>query len=93
MPDQPIVLYPSLPRLQHGQHNPMNLMDYIGALEDAHGKEAIKDKELLPLKSGDMPDTYANVDDLVADFDYKPAMPVQEGVGRFVEWHREFYKL
>jgi len=74
-----------------GNNNPVNPMDYIGALEEALGKEAIK--EFLPLQPGDVPDTHANVEDLVADFDYKPAMPVQEGVGRFVEWYREFYKL
>lgn len=72
-----------------GNNNPVSLMDYIGALEEALGKKA--EKELLPIQPGDVPDTYANVEELVTDFDYRPAMPVKEGVSRFVEWYRGFY--
>ncbi len=74
-----------------GNNSPVDLMEYIGALEEALGKEA--EKEYLPLQPGDVPDTYANVDDLVADFNYKPAMPVKEGVKRFVQWYREYYSV
>jgi UDP-glucuronate 4-epimerase len=66
-------------------------MDYIGALEKALDKTAIK--ELLPLQSGDVPDTYANVDDLVEQFHYKPAITVQDGIQLFVDWYRNYYKV
>lgn len=72
-----------------GNNNPVELKDYIAALEQALGKEARK--ELLPLQPGDVPDTYADVDDLVRDFDYKPQMPLQEGMKRFVDWFRGYY--
>ena len=61
-------------------------MDYIGALEDALGLKA--DKEMLPLQPGDVPYTYADVDDLVKDLNYKPNMDVKEGVKNFVNWYR-----
>jgi UDP-glucuronate 4-epimerase len=74
-----------------GNSQPVELMDYIGAIEKALGKTATK--ELLPLQPGDVPDTYANVDDLVEQFDYKPATPVQDGIQRFVDWYRNYYKV
>jgi len=74
-----------------GNNNPVELMDYIEALEEALGVEA--DKELLPLQPGDVPDTYADVEDLVREFDYKPGMTVKEGVRQFVEWYREYHQL
>jgi len=66
-------------------------MDYIEALEEALGVEA--DKELLPLQPGDVPDTYADVDDLVREFDYKPSMSVKEGVKRFAEWYKDLHRI
>ena len=72
-----------------GNNNPVNLMDYISALEKSLGIEA--KKEMLPLQPGDVPDTYADVDDLVREFDYRPSMPVEEGIARFVEWYRGYY--
>jgi UDP-glucuronate 4-epimerase len=72
-----------------GNNSPVELMDYISAIEEALNINS--KKELLPLQPGDVPDTYANVDDLVLDFDYKPAMPVKKGVENFVKWYREFY--
>ena len=72
-----------------GNNSPVELMDYIGALEEALGVEA--DKEMLPLQDGDVPDTYANVDDLVKEFGYKPDMPVKTGVANFVKWYKDFY--
>ena len=74
-----------------GNSSPVELMDYIRAIEKALGKTATK--ELLPLQPGDVPDTYANVDDLVQQFDYKPATTVQDGVQRFVDWYRDYYKV
>ena len=65
-------------------------MDYIEALEESLGVEA--DKEMLPLQPGDVPDTYADVDDLVREFDYKPSMSVTEGVKNFVEWYRSYHQ-
>jgi UDP-glucuronate 4-epimerase len=55
------------------------------------GKKA--ELNLLPLQPGDVPDTFANVENLVKDVGYKPATPVEEGVRRFVEWYREYYKV
>jgi len=72
-----------------GNNSPVELMDYIGALEESLGIEA--DKEMLPLQDGDVPDTYANVDDLVKEFGYKPDMPVKTGVANFVKWYKDFY--
>jgi UDP-glucuronate 4-epimerase len=68
-----------------GNQNPVELLDYIGALEDALGKKA--EKNLLPLQPGDVPDTYADVEDLVNDIGYKPSTSVKEGVAKFVKWY------
>jgi UDP-glucuronate 4-epimerase len=74
-----------------GNNQPVELMDYIAALEKALGKTA--EKELLPLQAGDVPDTYANVDDLVDQFHYKPATTVEDGISRFVTWYRGYFKV
>jgi len=74
-----------------GNNKPVELLDYIAAIESSLGKTA--EKKLLPLQPGDVPDTYADVSDLVEQFDYKPDTSVQEGISRFVEWYREFYKI
>ena len=73
-----------------GNNTPVELMDYIGALEKALGKKA--EMELLPLQAGDVPDTYANVEDLVEQFHYKPATTVEDGITRFVAWYRDYFK-
>lgn len=72
-----------------GNNNPVKLSAYIEALEEALGKEAIK--ELLPLQPGDVPDTYADSSALEQAVGYKPATPVKEGVANFVEWYKTFY--
>ncbi|WML89138.1 NAD-dependent epimerase [Thiothrix lacustris] len=74
-----------------GNQNPVELMDYIRAIEEALGKKA--ELNLLPLQPGDVPDTYADVDALVQDVDYRPSMSVDEGTRRFVQWYREYYKV
>ncbi len=74
-----------------GNNNPTELLDYIAALENALGKKA--EIDLLPLQPGDVPDTYANVDDLVEQFHYKPATSIEEGIARFVAWYRGYYKV
>ena len=66
-------------------------MHYIGVLEQCLGKTA--EKTMLPLQPGDVPDTWADVEDLVADVGYRPATPVEEGVKRFVDWYLEYYRV
>ena len=74
-----------------GNNSPVELMDYIAAIEAALGVEA--EKELLPLQPGDVLDTFADVDDLVKEFGYTPSMTVQEGVKNFVQWYKDYYKV
>jgi UDP-glucuronate 4-epimerase len=74
-----------------GNNSPVELLDYIGAIEKALGIKAAK--ELLPLQLGDVPDTYADVDDLVKEFNYKPSMSVNQGVSNFIEWYKKYHKL
>jgi UDP-glucuronate 4-epimerase len=64
-------------------------MKFIGVLENCLGKKA--KKNLLPMQPGDVPETYADVDDLAEDVDFKPATPIEKGIKRFVEWYREYY--
>ena len=73
-----------------GNNQPVELMDYIAALEKALGKTA--EKQLLPLQAGDVPDTYADMADLVEQFHYKPATTVEEGIKFFVAWYRNYFK-
>jgi len=74
-----------------GNNSPVDLLDYISAIEKALGIKA--KKELLPLQPGDVPDTFANVDDLVKEFGYKPSMNVKQGVKNFVNWFKEYNDL
>ena len=73
-----------------GNNNPVELRDYIAALESALGKEA--KKEMLPLQPGDVPDTYADVTDLVNDLDYQPQTQIEEGMQGFVKWFNDYYR-
>jgi UDP-glucuronate 4-epimerase len=72
-----------------GNNSPVELMDFIEAIEAALGIKSVK--ELLPIQPGDVPDTYADVDDFVKEFDYKPSMPVNQGVDNFTKWYRKYY--
>jgi UDP-glucuronate 4-epimerase len=74
-----------------GNNNPVKLMDFIKAIENALGLEI--EKTMLPIQAGDVPATYANVDDLVENLGYQPSTPVQEGVDQFVSWYRNFFKV
>lgn len=74
-----------------GNNRPVDLMAYVGALEKALGRTA--EKTFLPLQPGDVPDTWANVDDLVEQFDYQPATPVEQGVANFARWFSDFHRL
>ncbi len=73
-----------------GSNRPIELLRYIEVLEECLGRKA--DKNLLPLQPGDVPDTYADVDALVEDVDYRPSTPIEVGVRNFVDWYRGFYK-
>lgn len=72
-----------------GSHRPVELMEYVRLLEQALGREA--KLNMLPLQAGDVPATYADVDDLARDTGYRPATTVEEGVRRFVDWYLEYY--
>jgi UDP-glucuronate 4-epimerase len=72
-----------------GNNSPVQLDSYIEAIEHALGRKA--ERELLPLQKGDVPDTYADVSELMSAVNYKPATPVATGVARFVQWYREYY--
>jgi UDP-glucuronate 4-epimerase len=72
-----------------GNNRPTELMRYIEVIEAELGRKAIKN--MLPMQPGDVPDTFADVEDLVREVGYKPATPVEVGVKRFVEWYRGYY--
>jgi UDP-glucuronate 4-epimerase len=72
-----------------GNNAPVQLMRYIEVLEENLGRKAAKN--MLPLQLGDVPETFANIDDLVSDVGYRPATPIEVGVKRFVDWYLEYY--
>ena len=74
-----------------GNQKPVELMDYIGAVESCLGREA--EKNMLPMQDGDVPDTWADTSDLAADVDYQPSTPVEEGVRRFIDWYVGYYEI
>jgi UDP-glucuronate 4-epimerase len=74
-----------------GNSQPVELMRYIEVLEKCLGRKA--ERRLLPMQPGDVPDTYADVTDLMDVIGYRPSTSVEEGVARFVEWYREFYAI
>ena len=73
-----------------GNHDPVKLMDFIEAIEAALGKTA--QKTFLPLQDGDVPATFADVSELQTWTGFTPGTPVVQGVGRFVDWYRGYYK-
>ena len=72
-----------------GNNQPVHLLNYINAIEKALDKKA--KKVLLPMQPGDVPDTHANVEDLIEEFDYKPTTNIQDGIQNFVDWYRDYY--
>ncbi len=74
-----------------GNNEPVELLHYIEVLEDCLGRKA--EKNMLPLQLGDVPDTYADITDLVAETGYQPETSVEEGVRRFVEWYLDYYQV
>ncbi len=73
-----------------GNNRPEELMHVVAILEKEFGRTAIK--EMLPMQAGDVPATYADVDDLVRDVGFKPATSIEEGIARFSKWFREYHK-
>jgi UDP-glucuronate 4-epimerase len=73
-----------------GNHQPVELLRFIEVLEQAIGKDA--KRKLLPIQPGDVPATYADIEDLSRDVGFKPMTPIEVGIPRFVQWYREFYK-
>jgi UDP-glucuronate 4-epimerase len=90
--DQPDPATSSAPyRLYNiGNNAPVDLIRYIEVLEQCLGKKAIMN--MLPMQPGDVPDTFADIDELVRDVGYKPATSVEVGIRRFVDWYLEYYK-
>ncbi len=72
-----------------GNNNPVELMKFIEVLEDCLGRKS--EKNLLPIQPGDVPETYADVDDLVNDVGFKPSTPIEEGIKKFVKWYLDYY--
>lgn len=74
-----------------GNNNPVELMEVVRLLEEAIGMKA--KRELLPIQPGDVPATYADVDDLMREVDFKPSTPIGEGIARFIDWYRVYHRL
>ena len=74
-----------------GNSKPVELLDVVRLLESAIGKKA--KRELLPMQPGDVPVTYADIDDLVRDVDFRPVTPIAEGIARFIDWYRAYHRL
>jgi UDP-glucuronate 4-epimerase len=73
-----------------GNNNPVELLEVVRLLEQAIGKKAIR--ELAPMQPGDVPATYANIDDLMHEVGFKPATPIADGISRFVHWYRSYHR-
>ncbi|HMK60038.1 MAG TPA: NAD-dependent epimerase [Dissulfurispiraceae bacterium] len=74
-----------------GNNNPVELLKFIEVLESAIGMKA--EKNMMPIQAGDVPATYADVDDLMKDTGFKPATSIEDGIGKFVEWYKEYYSI
>ncbi len=74
-----------------GNNNPVELTDFIAAIEKALGKTA--EKNFMDIQPGDVPATYANIDDLIKDTGFKPDTPIEKGIEKFIEWYREYHRI
>jgi UDP-glucuronate 4-epimerase len=74
-----------------GHNDPVELLRFVEILETELGRKALK--ELLPMQPGDVPATYADIDDLTRDVDFRPATPIADGISRFIEWYRSYHHL
>ena len=72
-----------------GNHQPVDLLEFIAAIEKNLGMEARK--ELAPIQPGDVPATYADIEDLKRDFGFEPKVTIEEGIGRFIAWYKEYF--
>jgi UDP-glucuronate 4-epimerase len=73
-----------------GNQNPVNLMDFVTAIENKIGKKAIK--KLVPMQMGDVPATFADTDDIYEAIRFKPSTSIEEGVSHFIDWYRRYYQ-
>ncbi len=73
-----------------GNNNPVELLEVVRLLEDAIGMKA--KRELAPMQPGDVPATYADVDDLIREVGFKPATPIKDGIERFIKWYRDYHR-
>jgi len=73
-----------------GNNQPVELMAFVEAIEESVGKKAVK--EFLPLQAGDVPATYADVSDLIADTGFKPSTSITHGIEQFIKWYKEYYQ-
>ena len=74
-----------------GNNSPVDLMDFIYSIEEKLGKKAVM--EMLPLQDGDVPETYANVENLVEDIGFKPDTSIKEGISNFIDWYLDYYNI
>jgi UDP-glucuronate 4-epimerase len=74
-----------------GNNKPVELLRFIEIIEEKLGKKAVKN--LLPIQDGDVPETFANVDDLMNAVDFKPSTQIETGIGNFVDWYLEYYQI
>jgi UDP-glucuronate 4-epimerase len=74
-----------------GNNQPVELIRFIEVIEEKLGQKAVKN--FLPIQDGDVPETFADVDDLMNEVDFKPATPIEVGVGNFIDWYRTYYKI
>ncbi|MEM9151336.1 MAG: NAD-dependent epimerase/dehydratase family protein, partial [Cyanobacteria bacterium P01_F01_bin.3] len=73
-----------------GNHSPVTLMDFITTIEEAMGQKA--EKNMMPMQPGDVPATYAHVEDLMNDVGFKPSTPLKIGIQKFVDWYKDYYQ-
>ena len=73
-----------------GNNQPVELIRFIEIIEEKLGKKA--KRNFMPIQDGDVPETYADVEDLMRQVDFKPSTPIEQGIGKFVDWYLEYYK-
>ena len=74
-----------------GNNQPVELLHFIDVLEQAIGRQATKN--MMPIQPGDVPATFANVDDLTRDVGFKPSTSIEDGIQKFVDWYRDYYNV
>ena len=74
-----------------GNNKPVELLRFIEVIEEKLGKKATKN--LLPIQEGDVPETFADVDDLMREVDFKPSTSIENGIEKFIDWYLNYYKI